>query len=502
MNFNDDQIFNLLKENIENINLNRFEESGIVYSYYDNICMAKGLYNAFFLEEVIFDSGNRGIIFDLGNEYCYIFVLYNINISAGEGIKRTNNIFSINISDEYLGRVIDSTGNPIDNIKKINHLDKTLYPIETTIKGIAERVSVSKPLETGILLIDSIIPIGKGQRQLFIGNRNTGKTTSAVNIILNQKNKDVICIYVAIAGQESNIVKIRNYLRLNGALKNTIIISASSSKFAIHHYLAPYVGATIAEYFAHKKNKDVLIIYDDLSNNAIAYREMSLLMKRSPGREAYPGDVFYLHSRLLERAGNFTNGSSITAIPIAQLQEDDISAYIPTNLISITDGQVFFDTKLFNSGIKPAINTELSVSRVGGAAQTKNINKLSKSLRLNLAQYHELSIFSQFSNDLDDESLERLKQGQILCGIFKQDLKVIYTLADEIIILFLYKNWYSSLKKFENINDFINWILNFIKATSMDLYCNLNIYDFLLDDYSIRILNEVILNAINIFSIK
>ncbi len=450
------------------------EKAGRVIFVGDTICRADGLKSALYGEVVIFDGGSTGIVFDLDDEYCSIFILHDAHISQNEGVRLTQKIFSVPVTQNLLGRVIDVTGQAIDGLPS-QWDDTTEHRMtEQKVKGIIERESVNKPLTTGILTIDALIPIGKGQRQLFIGNRSTGKTNAAIDIIINQRNKDVICIYVAIAQRQAHIARLVQQLQKNNALSYTIIVVADAGKPALHHYLAPYVGATIAEYFADSQ-KDVLIIYDDLSNHAIAYREMALLMKRSPGREAYPGDVFYLHSRLLERAGNFINGGSITAIPIAQLQEDDLAAYIPTNLISITDGQLFFDTKLFNADIKPAINTELSVSRVGGAAQPKIINKLSRVLRLELAQYHELSAFAQFGSDLDPTSEQRIKRGKLLIELLKQPLHIHYSAADEAIILYLFKKHESNLHSVHNKKEFISWIISFIKNVHEQLYNTLNV---------------------------
>jgi len=499
MSFAEEEITALFKKSLNDVGNYELEEVGRVISYSDGICTIHGLYNSFIGEEVIFDSGSTGIVFDLDDEICYVFVLISNNILSGEGIRRTKNFFKINTSEKLLGRVINSLGNEIDGLGKINEPNITKKYIEAPIPGISERQSISKSLQTGILVIDSLIPIGKGQRQLLIGNRNTGKTVTAIDTIVKQKNTDTICIYVSIGQQEASVAKIKEYLIQNDALKNTVIVSSNAASGSIHNYLAPYVGTTIAEYFAHEKKRDVLIIYDDLSNHAISYREMSLLMKRSPARDAYPGDIFYLHARLLERSGNFTNGSSITSLPIVQIQEDDLSAYIPTNLISITDGQVYFDTKLFNSGIKPAINTELSVSRVGGAAQTKLINKLSKALRLDLAQYHELSVFSQFGSELDEASLDKLKKGSILMSLLIQKLGKLYSVADEAIILYVFRNWYKQIKNIENITEFIEWLIEFIKSTRTELYETLNSGEILIENEILRKLDEIILECITIF---
>ena len=391
---------------------------------------------------------------------------------AGEGVRRTKKSFGIYLDKDYLGRVIDIFGNYIDGYFKeeINENNFIYSSIESDILGIIERKAISESLVTGIISIDCIIPIGKGQRQLFVGSRGIGKTTTLIDIMINQKENNVICIYVGIAQKQSDIALIKSKLEENNALDNCIILCSDAGKTAINHYLSPYVGITIAEYFSRIKKQDVLIIYDDLSNHAIAYRELNLLIKNSPTREAYPADVFYSHSKLLERAGSFINYGSITAFPVVQLQEDDITAYIPTNLISITDGQVFFDTKLFNSGIFPAINTELSVSRICGSAQSKLIRNLSKSLRLDLAQYHENSAFSQFGGDLEEETKNKLKKGDVLIELLTQPLSKIYSIADQAIILFLFKFYSDKVQEIKNLKEFIFWIIDYFKKVYKNVY--------------------------------
>jgi F-type H+-transporting ATPase subunit alpha len=335
-----------------------------------------------------------------------------------------------------LGRVVDAQMRPIDMNGDI--LAQEEREIEREIPSIIERDPINESLETGILSIDALIPIGKGQRELIIGSRATGKTTTLLDIILHQQNKEVICVYVAIGQRQANVARFVNILHENDAMRYSVVITASAEESVLYKYLAPYVGTTIAEYFRDQK-KDVLIIYDDLSNHAIAYREMSLLLRRAPGREAYPGDIFYLHSRLLERAGKLKNGGSITALPVVQIQGEDIAAYVPTNLISITDGQLYFDQKLFNNNIRPAINTELSVSRVGGAAQTNVIKKMTKALRLQLAQYHELAAFAQFGADLDLIAQHQLERGKRVIEILKQPQHITFDFVQQSLQLFLLK---------------------------------------------------------------
>jgi F-type H+-transporting ATPase subunit alpha len=460
----------LKKENIEEIMKTPEKNIGFVLSSLDGYLLVNGLYDVFLGEKVIIDTFHSGIVFDILEDFVVIFNFGQNTISVGTKIERTYAPFSITVSDNMLGHVFDVLGNCIDGEDFSHSQDHQNLPVEREIPNITERKPINTPLETGFLLIDSLIPIGKGQRQLFIGNPNTGKTYTAINtFIRNKDNPNVISIYVTIGQQQSKTAKLREYLAQKNCLKNVIIISSRASDTPINNYLAPFVGCTIAEYFAHEKKKDVIIIYDDLSNQAISYREISLLMKRTPSREAYPGDVFYLHARLLERAGNFINGGSITAIPIAQLQENDLSGYISTNLISITDGQIIFDSKLFNKGFKPAINTELSVSRVGSAAQYENIKSISKSLKLDLAQYSELELFSQFTTDLDEKTTEKLEKGRELFQLLKQPLFTTYTTTEEYIMLYLYKNFYEDLLKIKDKQLFFSWLVEIFTYSHKDI---------------------------------
>jgi F-type H+-transporting ATPase subunit alpha len=345
-------------------------------------------------------------------------------------------------------------------------------PVEAATPAIVDRTPITESMPTGIMAIDALFPIGKGQRELIIGNRSTGKTAIAIDTILNQKGKDVICIYVSIGQRQGNVARLVRLLEERGALQYTIVVSADSSEAVLNQYLAPYSGTAIGEFFM-QQGKDVLIIYDDLSNHAIAYREMSLLMRRAPGREAYPGDVFYLHSRLLERSGRLLKGGSMTALPIIQIQSDDITAYIPTNLISITDGQIFLDTQLFNNGIRPAVNVELSVSRVGGAAQTKAIKKMTRALRLDLAQYHELLSFAQFGTELDEVSQMHLKQGTLAVEILKQQQFVHYSFIDETLILFLLKEGYLQKIALKDIQLFIRQFISYVDSVYNSVYTDI-----------------------------
>lgn len=475
-----EKFLKILNEEMENISFEN-EDAGVVISSFDGMCIVRGLRDSFINEIVVFDNGVEGIVISSSNENCTVFVFEKKFPKSGEGVRRTKNPFSLKINKNFLGRVVDIFGEAIDG-EKIDKKNFFESSIENDIPGIIERKSVSESFVTGIIAIDSVIPIGKGQRQLFIGSRSTGKTSTILDIIVNQKNFNTICVYVAIGQKKSDIVAIKNYFEKNGIMENCIIVSSSAEKLAINHYLSPYVGITIAEYFSKIEKKDILIIYDDLTNHAISYREVSLLMKNSPAREAYPADIFYSHARLLERSGCFKEYGSITAFPIVQLQEDDITAYIPTNLISITDGQVFFDTKLFNNGIFPAINTELSVSRVGGAAQSNLIKNLSKSLRLELAQFHELSVFSQFGADLDEQTKIKIENGKILIELLTQPMEKTYTIADQAIILFLFRFFIKNLKEIKNLKKYIFWIIEYIKINNFEIYSTLNIGNSLTEE--------------------
>ncbi len=439
---------------------------GIVVSVLDNYIISTGLYQVTLGEKVTVNHCYTGIVFDIQEDRVIIFML-NTGAQAhvGDLVHPSGEYFYIEAFENMLGGTFNTLGQAIDEKTYPTEINKKKIHLERPIPSILERKPITQPLETGFLVLDTLIPIGKGQRQLFLGNQNTGKTYTAINIFLaNKHNQNMIFIYVAISQQKAKILRVIDYLRKNNVLDKTIIFAADCSDLAINHYLIPFVGCAVAEYFCHDLHKDVVIVYDDLSQQAISYREISLLSRRSPSREAYPGDIFYLHARLLERAGSFLHGSTISAIPIAQLQENDISAYIPTNLISITDGQTIFDTKLFNTNIKPAINTELSVSRVGGAAQFENIRSISKSLRLDLAQFHELELFSQFTSDLDQATIHKLAQGKLLVTLLKQNLSEQYSVFDKYIILYLYKNFKDRLSNLlPHIKDFIIFVTDMIK---------------------------------------
>lgn len=461
-------LVSLFEESLRDVPQESLEEIGVVVQVGDGICTVHGLTNAIYGELIEFEGGNKGIIFSLDEDSVAIFLLYAaVSVAELEVARRTGSVFKTPVGSSMLGRVINALGRPLDALGEIKADEHR--PIEVYIPQIIERSPVNESLETGIIAVDALVPIGKGQRELIIGNRNTGKTAIVLDTILHQKGKDVICIYVSIGQRQANLARLSRLLEEHGALEYSIIVSADSSEAVLNQYLAPYVGCTIGEYF-RDQGKDVLIVYDDLSNHAIAFREMSLLLRRAPGREAYPGDVFYLHSRLLERAGKLTNGGSLTALPIVQIQADDITSYIPTNLISITDGQIFLDTKLFNQGIRPAINVELSVSRVGGAAQTPAIKKMTKALRLELAQYHELLDFAQFGTELDEVSQSKLARGALAVEILKQPQSVGYSFVDQALILFLLRENYLDSIEVKNIQTFIRQFVSFVQSVYKDVY--------------------------------
>lgn len=446
----------------------KLEEVGVVIQVGDNMCRTTGLSNAIFGEVIDFEGGNQGVIFDLGQELVSIFLLYgNIPVAEGEVARRTGHMFKAPVGMSLLGRVIDARGKAIDSLGSLKA--EEFKNIEAPVPSVIDRSSINEPLQTGQLAVDALIPIGRGQRELIIGDRNSGKTALAIDTIISQKGKGVYCVYVSIGQRQSSLAKIVNMLEQAGALEYTVIVSADAAEPVLNQYLAPYVGCTVAEYF-RDKGKDALIVYDDLTNHAVAYREMSLLMRRPPSREAFPGDVFYLHSRLLERAGKLLNGGSLTALPIVQIQGDDITAYIPTNLISITDGQIFLDTKLFNQGVRPAVNVELSVSRIGSAAQTQAVKQMTRGLRLDLAQYHELLSFAQFGTELDEVSQERLNRGAVAVEILKQDRDQNYSFVDEALILFAFKNEFLNKVGLKNVRDWATNFISYVKSVYPEIY--------------------------------
>ena len=434
---NSNEIISILKEEIENFDMmSKDSEVGTVITVGDGIASIYGIDHAMYGEIVTFENGLKGMVQDIRrNEIGCILFGSDTRISEGTKVTRTGKRAGVPVGDAYIGRVVNALGEPIDGKGSIEA--DGYRPIEQEAPGIVDRKSVSVPMETGILSIDSMFPIGRGQRELIIGDRQTGKTSIALDTILNQKDKDVICVYVAIGQKASTVAKVVNTLKTNGALDYTIVVSSTASDCAPLQYIAPYAGTAMAEYFMYK-GKDVLIVYDDLSKHAVAYRALSLLLGRSPGREAYPGDVFYLHSRLLERSSRLSDengGGSITALPIIETQAGDVSAYIPTNVISITDGQIFLESGLLAAGMRPAVNVGLSVSRVGGAAQTKAMKKASGSIRIDLAQYREMEVFTQFSSDLDPATKEQLEYGSGLMELLKQPLYHPMSLHEKVITL-------------------------------------------------------------------
>ena len=434
---NSDEIISILKSEIENFDeISKDSEVGTVVTVGDGIATIYGIDHAMYGEIVTFENGLKGMVQDIQKDEigCILFGSDTV-IKEGTKVARTKKKAGIPVGDKFIGRVINALGAPIDGAGEIEADD--YRPIENEAPGIIDRKSVSVPMETGILSIDSMFPIGRGQRELIIGDRQTGKTSIATDTILNQNGNGVICIYVAIGQKASTISKVVNTFKTSGAMDHTIVLASTASDCAPLQYIAPYAGTALAEYFMYK-GKDVLIVYDDLSKHAVAYRALSLLLGRSPGREAYPGDVFYLHSRLLERSSRLSEekgGGSITALPIIETQAGDVSAYIPTNVISITDGQIFLESSLFFSGMRPAVNVGLSVSRVGGDAQTKAMKKAAGSLRIDLAQYREMEVFTQFSSDLDDATKEQLEYGSGLMELLKQPLGKPMSLAEKVITL-------------------------------------------------------------------
>ena len=434
---NPDEIISILKEEIKNYDeISKDQEVGTVISVGDGIATVYGIDHAMYGEVVTFENGLKGMVQDVrANSMGCILFGKDTGIKEGTKVARTGKQAGIPVGDKFIGRIVNALGEPIDGKGEIQA--EEYRPIENPAPGIIDRKSVTVPLETGILSIDSMFPIGRGQRELIIGDRQTGKTSIATDTIINQKGKNVICIYVAIGQKASTVAKVVSNLEKYGAMEYTTVFSATASDCAPLQYIAPYAGTALAEYFMYQ-GKDVLIVYDDLSKHAVAYRALSLLLERSPGREAYPGDVFYLHSRLLERSSRLSEeagGGSITALPIIETQAGDVSAYIPTNVISITDGQIFLESDLFFSGMRPAVNVGLSVSRVGGAAQTKAMKKASGSVRIDLAQYREMEVFTQFSSDLDEATTAQLKYGSCLMELLKQPLCSPLSLHQQVITL-------------------------------------------------------------------
>ena len=456
MELRPEEITKIIRAQIKNYE-NRLEvsETGIVILVGDGIARVSGLDKCMAGELLEFPNGSFGLAQNLEEETVSAVILGTDNgIKEGDTVKRTGKVVSVPVGRGLIGRVVDALGQPIDGKGPIT--EEAFRPIEMPAPGIIERQHVSRPLQTGIKAIDSMIPIGRGQRELIIGDRQTGKTTIVTDTILNQKGKDVICIYVAIGQKRSTVAQVVENLTIGGAMDYTIVVSATASELAPMQYIAPYTGCTMGEHFMHQ-GKDVLVIYDDLSKHAVAYRAISLLIRRPPGREAYPGDVFYLHSRLLERAAQMSDargGGSLTALPIIETQAGDVSAYIPTNVISITDGQIFLETELFNAGVMPAVNPGISVSRVGGDAQIKAMKKVAGSLKLLYSQYRELQSFAQFGSDLDADTKSRLALGERIVAVLKQKNNAPKEVAQQVCIIYAVTHGYLASIPVDQIPEF------------------------------------------------
>ena len=477
-------IVSILQSSVDDFDLKaEKKEIGFVSSVGDGIVVINGLDHAMYGEVVVFDNGVRGMVQNIErNRIGVILFGEEEGIVEGSRAVRTNKMAGIPVGDAFLGRVVDALGNPIDGEGEI--VTRDYRPIEQPAPGIIDRKTVNVPLQTGILAIDSMFPIGRGQRELIIGDRQTGKTSIAMDTILNQKGKNCLCIYVAIGQKESTIAALVENLKKHDAMSYTCVLAATAADPAPIQYIAPYAATSLAEYFMYE-GKDVLIVYDDLSKHAVAYRALSLLLGRAPGREAYPGDVFYLHSRLLERSCRLSDelgGGSITALPIIETQDGDVSAYIPTNVISITDGQIFLESNLFFEGQRPAVNVGLSVSRVGGAAQTKAMKKAAGSLRIDLAQYREMAVFTQFSSDLDESTKTQLTQGAILMELLKQPLGRPLSLGEQVVtlVLALHKEFLDVDKK--EVKSLQNRILQYFEEKEPEILRNIEISGMLADD--------------------
>ncbi len=487
------EVLEVLRKDVKSFKDNlQGEEVGQVVKVGDNIATVVGLGNAVYGEIVVFEDGTKGMVqnINLNSIGCILFGS-DEEIEQGTKVKRTKRKAGVPVGDKFVGRVVNALGEPIDGMGDIEASDYRL--IEQPAPSIVDRKSVSKPMETGILAIDSMFPIGRGQRELIIGDRQTGKTSIAVDTIINQKGKNTICVYNAIGQKASTVAKLVNTLKKNGAMDYTIVVCATASDAASLQYISPYAATAMAEYFMYK-GKDCLIVYDDLSKHAVAYRAISLLLGRPPGREAYPGDVFYLHSRLLERSSRLSDelgGGSITALPIIETQAGDVSAYIPTNVISITDGQIYLESDLFFSGQRPAVNVGLSVSRVGGAAQTKAMKKAAGSLRVDLAQFREMEVFTQFSSDLDDETKTQLKYGSGLMELLKQPLTHPMSLAQQVVTLVgaIGKKFVDVPK--EQIKSYQGQMLEYFDTHHSDLMSEIETQQVLDDELKTSILNAI-----------
>ena len=490
-NINQNDIISVLKSEIEDYEVKTsVKETGTIISLGDGIANVYGLDNAMYGELVEFDTGVRGIVQSLQAKTIGCVLLgSDYGLTQGSKVIRTKKRAGIPVSNKLIGRVVDALGSPIDGKGAIE--TEEIFPIENEAPGVCTRKPVTVPLQTGILAIDAMFPIGRGQRELIIGDRQTGKTSIAMDAILNQKGQEVICIYVAIGQKASTVAKIVHTLAEHGALDYSIIVSSSASDVAPLQYIAPYSGTAIAEYFM-KQGKDVLIVYDDLSKHAVAYRTMSLLLERSPGREAYPGDVFYLHSRLLERSCRLNEeygGGSITALPIIETLAGDVSAYIPTNVISITDGQIFLESELFFAGNRPAVNVGLSVSRVGGAAQTKAMKKAAGSLRIDLAQYREMEVFTQFSSDLDKTTKELLEHGSHLMELLKQPLSKPLPLHEQVILLVVADHKLFNSVPLKELKTFRRDLMDYFRAKYNNLIEEIDSKKVLTEELIVQIVN-------------
>lgn len=493
MQLDTQEILSVIKAQIKNYETKTEQkETGYIIEVGDGIARASGLDNCMANELVEFENGELAMALNLEENSVSLVILGSDSyLKEGDIVKRTGKVVEVPVGEELIGRVVNALGQPIDGKGSIN-TNKT-SPIETNAPGIIERKSVSVPLQTGIKAIDSMIPIGRGQRELIIGDRQTGKTVIALDTIINQKGKGVICIYVAIGQKNSTVASIADTLSKNGAMDYTIIVSSTASELAPLQYIAPYSGCAMGEYFMHQ-GKDVLIVYDDLSKHAVAYRALSLLIRRPPGREAYPGDVFYLHSRLLERAARIApeyGGGSLTALPIIETQAGDISAYIPTNVISITDGQIFLESELFHSGIMPAVNPGISVSRVGGNAQIKAMKKVAGTLKLAYSQYRELQSFAQFGSDLDEDTKVRLAQGERIVEVLKQDRNSPVNVELQVVIIYAVINDLLKDIEIKDISEFEKTLFSYIENNEPSITDEISKTGDLSDETAAKIVNAV-----------
>ena len=495
----DGSVISMLKSSIDSFESKvSVAETGVITSIRDGIVDLTGLDKVMFGELLEFETGIKGIVQNINADSIGVVLLGSEDgLCEGSRAVRTHKRAGVPVGEEFIGRVVDALGAPIDGGDPIEEAD--FYPVEAEAPGVCIRKSVSVPLQTGILAIDSMFPIGRGQRELIIGDRQTGKTSIATDTIINQKGQDMICIYVAIGQKASTVAKVVSDFKKHGAMDYTIVVAAMASDFAPLQWIAPYSGTALAEYFM-KQGKDVLIVYDDLSKHAVAYRAMSLLLERSPGREAYPGDVFYLHSRLLERSSRLDDahgGGSITALPIIETQAGDVSAYIPTNVISITDGQIFLETQLFNSGVRPAVNVGLSVSRVGGGAQTKAMKKVSGTLRMDLAQYREMEVFTQFSSDLDKTTKDMLDFGDRLMELLKQPLYRPLPMYEQVILLLAANKKLMQDVPLKQVRFFRKELIDFMKSEHAEIIDEINDKKVLSPE-----LEEKIVSAVKDFKAK